>query len=135
MDYDKLRAFYDVFTPYVCFDNMGFMQWKISPRKAYQLFGTEFGRKHVKDTIWLDLAEDENVIWTDVRFNNEAQYLKDKGGIPIKVIADRGTTKESSHSSEAGVDESYVSIVVDNTGTIKKLEKEAEKVWKAIQKI
>ncbi len=135
MDYGKLRSFYDVFNPYMCFDNSGFVQWKISPRKAYQLFGTEFARKNIKDSIWLDLAEDTNVIWTDVRFDNEAQYLKDKGGVLIKVIADRATTKESSHSSEAGVDESYIDIVVDNTGTLKKLEKEAEKVWKTIQKM
>ena len=134
MDYDKLRAFYTVFEPYVCFDNMGFIQWKISPRKAYQLFGTEFGRKQLKDTLWLDLAQDHDIIWTDVRFDNEAEYLKSKGGILIEVVSDRETTKESSHSSEAGVDKSYISITIDNTGTLKKLEKEAEKVWKVIQK-
>ena len=134
MDYTKLRAFYTVFEDYVFFDNMGFIQWRISPRKAYQLFGTEFGRKQLKDTLWLDLAQDHDVIWTDVRFDNEAEYLKNKGGILIEIVSDRETTKESSHSSEAGVDKSYISITIDNTGTLKKLEKEAEKVWKIIQK-
>lgn len=135
IDYDTLRAFYTIFEPYLHFDNMGFIQWKISPRKAYQLFGTEFARTHIRDTIWLDLAKDSDVIWTDVRFNNEAEYLKSKGGILIEIVAERETTKENSHSSEAGVDESYISITIDNNGTKKKLEKEAEKVWKAIQKI
>ena len=135
MDYTKLRAFYDVFYQYVAFDNGGFIQYKISPRKAYQLFGTEFARKNIKDSIWLDLAQDHDVIWTDVRFDNEAQYLKDKGGFLIKVEGNRTTTKESSHISEAGVDESFVNYVVDNTGTLKQLEKEAGKIWKIIQKL
>ena len=50
---------------------------EISPRRAYQLVGTEWGRS-IKDTIWLDIATEnisKGTIITDVRFPNERDWL------------------------------------------------------------
>lgn len=111
---EYVRSFYSIFDAYCVFDSGGFMQYKISPRKAYQLFGTEWGRQSVCDTIWLDMAPKENCILTDVRFNNEAEYLKNLNGKIIAIESNRNTTQENKHSSESGVDISYVSATIRN---------------------
>ena len=56
-----------------------------TPRRAMQLLGTEFGRA-LSPTLWLDTWRDgmlkstaHGVVVTDVRFANEAEYLKKLG--------------------------------------------------------
>ena len=59
--------------------------WDISPRKVCQLLGTEFGRDMIRKDIWIKRAElqvEKNkaqgfkTIITDVRFENEAEWLR-----------------------------------------------------------
>ena len=50
----------------------------VSPRKAMQTLGTEWGRNSINSDLWLLAAEKKNeetsdLIVTDVRFNNEAE--------------------------------------------------------------
>lgn len=69
-------------------------KWGFTPRRAMQLLGTEFGRA-LKPSLWLDFAtknlkqarEDgwAGLIVTDVRFENEAQWIRDNGGLLIHV--------------------------------------------------
>lgn len=58
---------------------------RISPRQAFQLFGTDWGRS-VDDEIWLKIAPKVNTIITDVRFDNEAEYFRVRGAQGIKVV-------------------------------------------------
>lgn len=87
----------------------------ISPRKAMQTLGTEWGRNLINTDLWLILAQQRiepligagfNVLITDVRFNNEADMIRKLGGtvwhINRKVEGGAGT--EAGHSSENGVD-------------------------------
>lgn len=124
--------FYEVFQDFVSFDNLGFMQWNISPRKAYQLFGTEFARKRIKDSIWLDMAPTQGVIIPDVRFDNEAAFIKENAGFIIKIERDHTKINESSHSSEAGISEEFIDFIVDNNGTMKQLEKQIKDLHKVV---
>jgi phosphomevalonate kinase len=66
-------------------------------RKLLQQEGTEFGRNvHGKD-IWVKYLDNwislykfrgiENFICTDVRFLNEMEYIKQKGGIVIRIVS------------------------------------------------
>lgn len=126
---EYVRKFYSIFNAYCVFDSGGFLQYKISPRKAYQLFGTEWGRQSVCDTIWLDMAPKENCIWTDVRFDNEAEYLVNLGGKVILIESDRVTTKETNHKSENGIDNSYVCATIKNN----KEQSLEELKWKVIK--
>jgi hypothetical protein len=88
----------------------------ISPRRAMQLLGTEFGRDMVCDDLWtrlLDLKisgliecynagvnDDFNVIIPDIRFSNEVAWLRSKpSNIVIKVVSDTSTNVPQ-HSSE-----------------------------------
>lgn len=77
---------------------------KLTPRKLLQLLGTECGREIIHPNIWVNaLFADYKTfnepskypnggggkaprwIITDVRFPNEAQAIKDRGGIVIRV--------------------------------------------------
>ena len=63
---------------------------KLTPRKLLQLLGTECGRQIIHPNIWVNALfasylKDSNWVVTDVRFPNEAQAIKDKGGIVIRV--------------------------------------------------
>lgn len=87
---------------------------KLTPRKLLQLIGTECGRNIIHPNIWVNALfsdytyicksqfclasckepcdEDskpyDNWVITDVRFENEAQAIKDRGGIVIRVNRD-----------------------------------------------
>lgn len=111
----------------------------VKDRKLLQLLGTEWGRQHIKESLWLDLWKDtvsrvlkiydDSIIITcdDVRFDNEAQAVKELGGIVIEIISDKSqnridtTQGISNHKSEAGVDKQYIDFVVHNNGTVEEL--------------
>lgn len=95
----------------------------VSPREVYQLFGTEMMRECVSDSFWTDIAPTENVIITDVRFNNEVTWLKSNGGILIDVQRPNNQVSVASHASEAGtgVEGDYVIV---NDGTLDMLQDE-----------
>lgn len=84
----------------------------LSPRHAYQLFGTEFGRAK-RPTIWLDLAkakldamaDDEGMVISDIRFPNEHRWVSYSGGFVIHVRREGGEHGiVSDHASEQGLE-------------------------------
>lgn len=100
----------------------------VTPRKFLQLFGTEFCRKLFKDDIWVRKAFDrynpnKHTIITDVRFDNEARYIKSMGGIIIKVI--KGEEKIAEHCSENGIDKKLIDKEILNNSTKQKFEEKA----------
>jgi hypothetical protein len=151
----------------------GVYQYKkeiLTPRRILQLLGTEAGRMIIHPNIWVNAlfadyklnnkikdlfikgnenlkAEYPNWIITDVRFENEAQTIKDKDGILIRLNRDlkylypeqyslflkKGldTTfedymmtldKRLSHPSEIGLDNYQDwNYVIDNNGSIEDL--------------
>ena len=100
--------------------------WGVSPRKIAQFFGTEMVRDtlhklipEVADNFWVtrmahkltgqgeqvEYDEDDVVIITDVRFQNEYDWIIAQGGIIIHLTrpgAD-GTVGIPGHASEAGI--------------------------------
>lgn len=69
---------------------------EITPRYILQIFGTEVCRNNLIDTIWIDSLERkilqyENIVITDVRFNNEIEFLKKLGANLIQVNRDTTT--------------------------------------------
>ena len=129
---EDIEKFYEIFDSYCIFDTLGFMQWEISPREAYQLFGTEFGREVFSDTIWTSLAPTDNCIITDVRIENEAEFIKDNDGVIIQIIGSKRPTKNSDHLSERGIDKSFIDKIIKNDSTKTKLKGEATKLWKEL---
>lgn len=67
-----------------------------TPRYAMQNIGTDVIRKHFNDNIWIlgvankvRLNPDKNIVVSDVRFLNEAAFIKEEGGVLLEII--RGT--------------------------------------------
>lgn len=89
--------------------------WGFTPRSAMQLLGTEYGRRLLCDDIWIKAAEqfyqqarkaESSVIMTDVRFENEAEWIRSKeNSILIHVVDPTAAIvdPESLHPSERGV--------------------------------
>lgn len=100
-----------------------------SPRQLMQTLGTEWGRGLINEDIWLLIAGrkidsikwyGEHAVITDVRFENEATYIREKGGQIWHVV--RGAAPAvSAHASEAGVTFVEGDALIDNNGTLEEL--------------
>jgi len=99
--------------------------WGVSPRYAYQTLGTEWGRNLIRDDIWLKRAEmmldkHGSLIVTDVRFENEAKWIRDMGGKLIHVKRE-GIESVLKHASENGVAIQPEDVVLYNNWSIEQL--------------
>ena len=96
-----------------------------SPRKMYQLFGTDFGRQ-LNSNCWLKLSEHELkkhgcLVITDVRFENEAEFIRSRGGRIIHI--DRADVIEvNTHISEAGIKKVNKDITILNDSSLELFE-------------
>jgi len=105
-----------------------------SPRQIAQLLGTEFGRQHLGDDIWIRVAKMRLDAWredvleqtfhplcgavvTDVRYENEAAWVRSEGGV-IWHVRRPGIEPVSAHTSENGIAVLPGDMVIDNIGTI-----------------
>lgn len=98
-------------------------RWNINPRKVFQRFGTEIFRdsldkffpemKHLKNNFWIyrfkiwyqeQVKQNPNVriVVSDVRFQNEADIIKELGGIIIKVSR-KNIKNTDNHISELNI--------------------------------
>lgn len=93
-----------------------------SPRYVMQTLGTEWGRETLGDAIWVKAALNRaansvvGTIITDVRFPNEAEAIREAGGVVVRVSRpetepDMGDTL---HPSEAGVAKIEADYVIRN---------------------
>jgi len=110
-----------------------------SPRQLAQWFGTEFGRNLVAEDIWIRMADvryraydEENqssfggvfvegMVIPDVRFENEAEWIRERGGFVVHLVRP-DVIKVHAHSSERGVayvkGTDYVLMNVDTIDTL-----------------
>lgn len=95
-------------------EKYGWDGYKESPygleiRALLQLLGTEVGRQMLGENVWVDYAmksiqDADNIVFTDVRFKNEAQAIKDAGGSVIRIERD-GVGPANEHISEHDLDQ------------------------------
>lgn len=62
----------------------------VTPRKMLQMVGTEAGRDLFHKDLWLfslekKLQDYENVVIADVRFPNEVDFIRNKGGYVVRI--------------------------------------------------
>ncbi len=116
-------------------------------RKLLQWLGTDFGREIDKE-LWVKLWKADAIGWhaisgytvvsDDVRFDNEAQAIKDMGGYVIKIVRNdntkhaEGGTGIANHASEAGIDKKLVDFVVHNDDTVEVYKARLFECYKAI---
>lgn len=80
--------------------------------------------KHEKNDI---------VIIKDVRFENEAEFLRSHNGVIWHVKRDNAL-KVISHSSEKGIEVKTGDLIIDNNASLKELELVVEKNWEEFMK-
>jgi len=90
-----------------------------SPREIMQLLGTEFGRVMIADDIWVTAMKRKiqpgtKVVIDDVRFENEARFIRDSGGSVLEVKRTKLDENSDTHISEAGIPESLIDGTIDN---------------------
>lgn len=121
--------------------------WGTTPRMMCQQLGTDFLRIHCKDKIsqkfllpnneeykssfhikrinkdiikYYNINSETKIVITDIRFQDEADYVKKLGGIVVKI--NRPNLKKnafSNHSSESNIDNiNNINFQIDNSGTI-----------------
>ena len=91
-------------------------------RELLQRLGTEAGRQTLGENIWVDSAltghpEDARLVVTDVRFPNEAQRIKDLGGVVWRVKRP-GVGPANYHESETALDDWPFDAVLENDGNL-----------------
>jgi len=122
---------------------------EFTPRLALQLMGTEVGRNVFGANLWIHALEnkidtDENYIITDVRFQNEIDWIRNQKGILIEIrrgelplwykvagLANSGCEHSLNVMRDIGIHESEwkwigkqnVDQVVRNDGSLEDLEK------------
>ena len=97
-------------------------------RRLLQVMGTEVGRKMFGENIWIDMAfkqaeQYQQVVIPDVRFPNEADAIKELGGI-IWRINRHGLNGINEHRSEHAMDSYMVDHVIYNDGSLDELSDE-----------
>lgn len=97
-----------------------------TPRQWLQWLGTDILREYAGYDILVQLAfrrwdrKPFPMVLSDIRFNNEAQGVINRGGFVIEL--QRGDApKINAHVSESGVDPKYINAVLTNDGTISDL--------------
>lgn len=119
----------------------------VKDRKLLQWIGTEWGRGTISQTIWVDLWKAEStafldnnpggiVVCDDARFDNEAETIRELGGMVINITSEyankRIDTKAGivNHASEAGIKPELIDATVKNDTTVQDFEFELLKVIK-----
>lgn len=110
-----------------------------SPRRLMQTLGTEWGREIVRPDLWvllaqrqwdhLKLATDDTfhcgMIVPDIRFEEEAEFIRRNGGQVIHLMRDELELVEA-HKSEAGIRFQRGDWLIENNGTIEELHQALE---------
>lgn len=105
-----------------------------SPRQLMQTLGTEWGRELVREDFWIRraMAEVERIefaggraVISDVRFDNEAQAIRDHGGVVLHLVRPDALVV-ASHASESGVTKQPGDYTIVNDGSLMELAKKVD---------
>ena len=104
-------------------------KWGFSPRTAMQQIGTQGFRRLLRDDFWVNVAKrfvdfDKDWIIPDVRFEDEAQFVRDRG-ILIHIVR-HSLGKEDPHESEHGVVFKREDYLIGNQETLDELYKKID---------
>lgn len=95
-------------------------------RKGHQRYGDESHRQVFGYDFWLDVAlpvggyyAGRKIVVTDVRYDNEAERIRELDGRVIQLI--RNVEAVNAHSSEVPISAHLVNISIVNNGTLMEL--------------
>lgn len=99
----------------------------VSPRRMMQTLGTEWGRQLINPDLWLIMAHQRllqsgpGMVIPDVRFDNEAAWIRKHGGRIIHVFRPDAKAVET-HVSEDGIELQDTDARLFNSGTLEELQ-------------
>lgn len=100
-----------------------------SPRHMLQTLGTEWGRQCMGAGFWVRLLEQhlglgvdlspvhDRIVVTDVRFANEAAWVRAHGGTVVRIVRDQAAAVRA-HASEAQMDSIEPDTTIFNGGAM-----------------
>ena len=114
----------------------------VTYREALQFFGNKFRSEYGED-FWIRMLKSNLILgnkWlniiTDVRYKNEADFIKSNKGILIRVNRPEIQTSKniSNHSSETELDK-YLNFdyIIENDGTLEELESKVKLIYNSIK--
>lgn len=94
-------------------------------RELMQRQGTEAGRNIFGENFWVaaamsEIGDSNAVVFTDVRFDNEAEAIRNAGGFIIEVVRP-GYEPVNDHASDAGLSGDLIDAIVLNHGSVNDL--------------
>ncbi len=96
----------------------------VSGREFLQNYGTEAHRDIFGADFWInaalpvDFAHNRKIVCvTDVRFENEAERIKDCGGYVIQILREDQSSQDS-HASEQPLNMNLIDLIIQNNGTL-----------------
>ena len=99
-------------------------------RRLLQVIGTEMGRNILGENCWVDIVAkqiaqgDGKAVIADLRFPNEAEYVKENDGLIVNIIRDRNPHAiNTAHPSEQYKPDA--DIVIYNDGSLEDLRDQA----------
>ena len=102
-----------------------------SPRELMQTLGTEWGRQHVHPDVWVFLANQRflklgaGMVIPDVRFENEADFVRKYNGILIHVD-NPATPPHNDHVSNSMLHRKPEDLLINNNGDLVELQQTVE---------
>lgn len=109
-------------------------------RLGLQWWGSEFRRGLFTDSYWLDRARDRFnhcllgnpnlIVFTDVRFPNEVEFVRHLGGKLWRICRESVETSGDKHASETALDEFIPDRAIHNNGTIEDLDRMVQQAFK-----
>lgn len=112
--------------------------WGLTPREVMLLIGTKMFRQNWRYDFWVKLMQkkiidnaDQNIIVSDVRFENQGQMIKSHGGIIICVERPNNPIKVK-HVSENGLPKHLIDCTIVNDSTIENFYKKIDQQLKQV---
>ena len=105
-----------------------------SPRQMMQTLGTEWGRECINPDLWVLLAQlrfmnqGTGMILTDMRFENEASWVRRMGGQVVHIVRD-SAPGVAEHKSENSLFVDPRDITLYNNMDLESLQHAVSKLW------
>ena len=99
---------------------------KSSWRQLAQGIGTSWGREMIDRNVWINILDNasknyDKVVVSDVRFNNEAAWIKNKNSNNIIIKVERDLCELDDHTSESGINEQFIDQIIYNNDKLDSL--------------
>lgn len=106
-------------------------------RQLLQRTGTDAGRTHLGEDVWVDAVMADlpttDAVFTDCRFPNEADAIKNAGGYLVRVTRPGFEPGPDAHVSETALDDYPHDFYLTNDGTLAELEEQVRAVYETIR--